>query len=136
MKEIKLHCYYQLDFRRGFMIVINFIFKVIFKTLLVAVRSAVIAIPIGYVVARGVGSGWENMGAAWGGAALIFALMMVVSNIVEGFKNGWGGTQSSDQKFNTILDEGDSVLSSDDDFKWDDDYSGLSLVEADLYGLY
>jgi uncharacterized membrane protein len=114
------------------MIVINFILKVILKVLLMAALAFPITIPIGYVAVRGMVFGWDNMGKAWSGAVLIFALMIVVFSIVAAFKKAGTAPQSNDHKSNTFLDEDDSLLSSDDttDYKWDDDYAGMSLVEA------
>jgi hypothetical protein len=121
------------------MIVINFIFKVIFKTSLLAVWLWPITLPLGYCVAVGMALGWDNMREAGVGLMLILPAIVVFYILRWDYRRGGG-----DGKFNTILDEdnftpeiqGNNVFAGLGGDDGDNGYiCGLSYYEADFVGL-
>jgi hypothetical protein len=81
------------------MIVINFILKVILKTLLVAAWLWPITLPLGYCVAVGMVLGWDNMREAGVGLMLILPAIVVFNILRWDYRRGGG-----DGKFNTMAE--------------------------------
>jgi hypothetical protein len=111
------------------MIVINFIFKVIFKTLLLAIWLWPITLPLGYCVAVGMALGWDNMREAGVGLMLILPAIVVFYILRWDYRRGGG-----DGKFNTILDEDNYEDYSPSEIQGNYVSGGLDRIDGIYFG--